>query len=379
MMKRRNFGRNFASASLAGGLSATALASCNSSSTQSANEASASSDSAQPRVEWRMAATWTKAVDVVFGSAEILSARVKAMTGGRFVITPYESGEIVGGLEVFDAVKEGTVECGHTSGAFYVDKNPIFGIGTMPFGLNAQQQNAWLYYGGGLEALQAVYADYGIINFPVGNSGVQMGGWFKEAVNTPEDFNGLTMRLPGLGGKVMERLGMKAISLSPNDIFPAMEAGEIDAAEFIGPYDDEKLGLYNLAPHYYYPGWWDPGSLFELYVNLEAWNQLPAEYQEIFKSAAVEANLKMLARYDAENGAALQRLINKGTKLLPFSPEILQAARNIAVDIQQELADEDADFKAIYESWDQFRNRVYQWNKVNELSFAGFAFNASGS
>ncbi len=204
-----------------------------------------------------------------------------------------------------------------------------------------------------------------------------MGGWFKEVVNTPEDFNGLTMRLPGLGGKVMERLGMKTVSLSPDDIFPAMEAGEIDAAEFIGPYDDEKLGLYNLALHYYYSGWWDPGSLFEIYVNLDAWNQLPTEYQEIFKSAAVEANLKMLARYDAENGAALQRLISKGTKLLPFSPEILRTAKEIAIDIHQELAAEDTAFRQVYEQWRQFRSEVYQWNQINEMSFADFAFNAS--
>ncbi|NEQ55494.1 MAG: ABC transporter substrate-binding protein [Leptolyngbya sp. SIO3F4] len=366
-MKRRTF----LNTSTISAISAGTLAGCGSTTSSTAEE---STTNIQPRVEWRMAATWTKAVDVVFGSAETLSRRVKAMTNGRFVITPYESGEIVPGLEVFDAVKDGTVECGHTSGAFYIDKNPIFGIGTMPFGLNAQQQNAWLYFGGGLEVLQSVYADYGIINFPVGNSGVQMGGWFKNVIETPEDFKRLTMRLPGLGGKVMERLGMKTISLSPDDIFPAMESGKIDAAEFIGPYDDEKLGLYNLAPYYYYPGWWDPGSLFEIYVNLDAWNQLPITYQEIFKSAAIEANLRMLARYDAENGAALQRLILRGAILLPFSPEILQTTQKAAIEFQQELASEDSAFRQVYEQWNQFRSQVYQWHRINELSFADYAF-----
>ena len=373
-MKRRHF----IQASTVSVASATALGSCGQDAFQEQISLTSDTDLASvhhPIVQWRMATTWTKAVDIVFGSAETLSRRVKAMTGGRFVITPYESGEIVPGLEVFDAVRDGTVECGHTSGAFYVDKNPVFGIGTMPFGLNAQQQNAWLYYGNGLETLQATYADYGIINFPAGNSGVQMGGWFKQEVNTLQDLQGLKMRLPGLGGKVMDRLGMKTVSLPLDAIFPAMEAGEIDAVEFIGPYDDEKLGFYHLASYYYYPGWWDPGSLFEVYVNLDAWNQLPIEYQEIFKSASAEANIRMLAQYDAENGAALQRLISRGTQLLPFSQDILQIAREVAFQLHEEIAEQNATFRQIYEQWKLFRSHAYQWNRINELSFANFAFN----
>ena len=274
------------------------------------------------------------------------------MTNGKFEITPYSAGEIVGGLEVLDAVQQGTVPCGHTASYYYVGKNPALAFGTtVPFGLTAQQQNAWYYHGGGLEIMHKLYSDFNIISFPAGNSGVQMGGWFKREINTINDLKGLTMRIPGFGGEVMKKLGVNTQVLPGGEIYLALERGAIDAAEWVGPYDDQKLGLNNAAKYYYYPGWWEPGPTFEVQVNLDEWNKLPKEYQETFKSAAYQANINMLAKYDALNGAALAELIAKGTELRPYSQEILQAAQKAAFEFYEEKASQDGTFKEVYEQW----------------------------
>ena len=300
--------------------------------------------------------------------------RVDEMTGGRFTIDPFAAGEIVPGLQVLDAVQAGTVECGHSASYYYVGKNPALAFGTsVPFGLNAQQQNAWYYYGGGLEIMHKLYSDFGVLNFPAGNTGVQMGGWFKQQIQSVADLSGLKMRIPGLGGEVMARLGVNVQVLPGGEIFLALDRGAIDAAEWVGPYDDEKLGLKDAAEFYYYPGWWEPGPTLEIQVNLAAWNSLPKEYQEIVKTAAYEANINMLAQYDALNGPALKRLMDGGTQLIPYSDEILQAAQSEAFGFFEEKASEDATFKEVYEQWKQFREDIYQWNRVNELSFARFA------
>ncbi|NER06737.1 MAG: ABC transporter substrate-binding protein, partial [Okeania sp. SIO3C4] len=245
------------------------------------------------------------------------------------------------------------------------------------FGFTAQQQNAWLYHGGGLEAIQNVYAQFNIINFPAGNTGAQMGGWFRREINTVADLNGLKMRIPGIGGDVMSKLGVNVQVLPGGEVYLALERGAIDAAEFSGPYDDEKLGLYRAAKYYYYPGWWEPGPTLDLLVNLDAWKKLPREYQEIFQSAAYEANLNMLAQYDALNREALARLIEKGVQLRAFSPEIMEAAQKAAFEFYEESASQDRSFKEVYQQWKKFREQVFNWNKVNELSFAQFAFNNS--
>ena len=295
------------------------------------------------------------------------------MTGGRFTIKPYAAGEIVPGLEVLDAVQNGTVECGHTASYYYVGKNSALAFGTsMPFGLTAQQQNSWLYHGGGLEAMQKVYADFNVINFPAGNTGAQMGGWFKREVKSLADLKGLKMRIPGLGGEVMSRLGVNVQVLPGGEIFLALDRGAIDAAEWIGPYDDEKLGLNKAAPFYYYPGWWEPGATLEVQVNKSQWDKLPQEYQEVFKTAAMEANLNMLAQYDALNRNSLTRLLDSGTKLVAYSPDILAAAQKASFEIYEENAAKNPTFKEIYQQWNEFRSSVSQWNKINQLSFANF-------
>ncbi|MGV2830113.1 TRAP transporter substrate-binding protein [Myxosarcina sp. GI1(2024)] len=326
-----------------------------------------------PNLRWRMVTSWPKSLDTIFGGARTICDRVAAMTGGRFTIEPYAAGEIVPGLEVLDAVQNGTVECGHTASYYYLGKNPALAFGTtVPFGLNAQQQNAWLYYGGGLEAMQELYADFNIINFPAGNSGAQMGGWFKQEIQSLSDLNGLKMRIPGLGGKVMSRLGVNVQVLPGGEVYLALERGAIDAAEWVGPYDDKKLGLDRAATYYYYPGWWEPGSTFEVQVNRSQWDKLPVEYQEIFKTAAMEANLNMLAKYDALNREALQSLVASGTKLTPYSSEILQAAQTAAFDLYEENSSQDTAFNRVYEQWKQFRDSVIQWNQINQLSYDNF-------
>ncbi|MBE9100258.1 TRAP transporter substrate-binding protein [Vacuolonema iberomarrocanum] len=326
-----------------------------------------------PSLSWRMATSWPQALDTIYGGAQTVSDRVKELTSGRFTIEPYAAGEIVPGLEVLDAVQARTVECGHTASYYYVGKNPALAFGTtVPFGLNAQQQNAWFYHGGGLDAMHNLYADFNVINFPAGNTGVQMGGWFNREVNSIADLQGLKMRIPGLGGEVMAALGVNVQVLPGGEIFLALDRNAIDAAEFVGPYDDEKLGLADAAEFYYYPGWWEPGATLELQVNRQAWESLPTEYQEAIKTAAFEANLNMLSKYDALNGAALKRLVDRGVKLTPYSDEILQAAEQASFEIYEQNASNDATFKEIYDAWRTFRDDVYGWNRINELSFSRF-------
>ena len=326
-----------------------------------------------PKVRWQMVTSWPKSLDTIFGGAQTICDRVSAMTGGKFTIEPYAAGEIVPGLEVLDAVQNGTVQCGHTASYYYVGKNSALAFGTsLPFGLTAQQQNAWFYHAGGIEAMHKVYSDFNVINFPAGNTGAQMGGWFKKEVKTLNDLKGLKMRIPGLGGKVMARLGVNVQVLPGGEIFLALDRGAIDAAEWGGPYDDEKLGLNKAAPYYYYPGWWEPGATLEVQVNKSQWDKLPIEYQEIFQTAAKEANLNMLSQYDALNRNALQSLISQGTKLAPYSPEILQAAQKASFEIYEENASKSATFQEIYQEWSKFRSLVSQWNQINELSFSNF-------
>lgn len=337
-----------------------------------ANAAAQSSD--LPSIEWQMATSWPVSLDTIFGGAEVFAQRVSAMTAGKFVITPRAAGELAPGTQVLDVVSEGAVQCGHTASYYYVGKSPVTAFGTaLPFGLTAQQQNAWLYEGGGLELLQGFYADrFNVIQFPAGNTGAQMGGWFRKEINTVADLQGLKMRIPGLGGQVMAKLGVTVQVLAGGEIFAALETGAIDAAEWVGPYDDEKLGLNTVAEFYYYPGWWEPGPSLEVEINLDEWNNLPQEYQEIVKTAAFEANMIMLARYDARNNEALGRLVDTGTQLRAYSDEILAAASAASEELYGEFSASDADFKNIYDQWAAFRTRVRSWNNLNEGSFNSF-------
>ncbi len=329
--------------------------------------------SSLPTVEWRMATSWPNALDVLQGAAVAIGERVSAMTEGRFTISVFEAGEIVPALEVLDAVQNRTVECGHTAAYYFIGKNEAFGIATsLPFGLTAQQQNAWLYYGGGLEAVQGLYRDFGVVSFPAGNTGVQMGGWFKREINTLDDLKALRFRIPGLGGRVMQQLGVDTQTLAGGDTYLALDRGAIDAAEWVGPYDDEKLGLNKAAQFYYYPGWWEPGSTLDVLINQQAWDELPRVYQEIFKTVASEANITMLSEYESRNQEALDRLVAGGTILRPYSEEIMVAAQQAAFDLYEETASSNPSFKAIFEPWKEFRRKIHQWNGTNESTLMQF-------
>ncbi|MBP0028094.1 TRAP transporter substrate-binding protein DctP [Roseofilum sp. Guam] len=327
----------------------------------------------QPLIRWRMATSWPKSLDIIFGAAEILCRRVEQMTEGRFTITPYPANEIISPLQILDGVIAGTVECGHSSLLFSFERNPALGLlSGVPFGMNTQQHNAWFYYGGGLEAMEKIYQDFGVNVFPAGNTGLQMGGWFSRQINSINDLKGLKMRIPGLGGKILERLGCEVQVLPGDQIFPALEQGTIDAAEWIGPYDDEKLGLNRIAPYYYYPGWWEPSSVLIALVNRRQWDQLPKTYQEIFRSAALEAYFFTISRYDAANGEALERMMLSGTELRPYSQDILQNAYQVALELYEEYASESDDFARIYQQGKQFQSRIYKWYPINDLTYSDF-------
>ena len=325
-----------------------------------------------PELNWDMPTSWPVALDAIFGGAQTFANTVSTLTGGKFTITPRPAGEVAPGTEVLNVVQEGAFPIGHTASYYYIGKSPVTAFGaTVPFGLTAQQQNAWLYDGGGLQLLQDAYKKlFNVIQFPAGNTGVQMGGWFRKEINTVADLQGLKMRIPGLGGQVMAKLGVTVQTLPGGEIFQALQTGAIDAAEWVGPYDDEKLGLHKAAQFYYYPGWWEPGPSLEVEINLDEWNTLPAFYQECIKVAAYVANMSMLATYDARNNDALARLVEGGVQLRAYSEEIMNAAEEVSFALYDELAANDADFAAVYTEWKKFRDRIYAWHNINEVSFA---------
>lgn len=385
-MKRREFLRK-AAVGVTGSAAALTLGACTTgvpTASQASPQAGASQPAGSqapgqltslPTLEWRMATSWPTSLDTIFGGAQTVADRVSAMTNGKFRIRPYAAGELVPGLQVLDAVQAGTVEMGHTAAYYYVGKSPVFAFGTsLPFGLNAQQQNAWLYHGGGLQQLQEFYKQFNIIAFPAGNTGVQMGGWFKNEIASLSALRGLKMRIPGLGGQVMTKLGVVTQAIAAPEIYQALETGAIDATEWVGPYDDEKLGFNKIAQYYYYPGWWEPGPTLDIQINLSKWNELPVEYQEILKTAAYEANVNMLASYDAKNREALARLVQGGTQLTPYSEEIMAAAEAASFELYDEFSASDPTFKAIFEPWRAFRDSVYAWNKINEVGFTSYVY-----
>ena len=364
-MKRRDFLKKSAGAAIG----ATALGACGGSTPE------APAIQTRRNIQWRMVSSFPPGLDTIYGGAKVLAERVEALSEGRFKIRPYAAGEIVPGLQVLDAVQQGTVQSGHTASYYFTGKNQALAFDTaMPFGMTTRQQSAWLSEGGGLELLAEVFADFNVLSFPAGSTGAQMGGWFRREVETVEDLQGLKMRIPGLGGEVMDRLGVTVQVLAGGDIYPALERGAIDATEWVGPYDDEKLGFHQIAKYYYYPGWWEPGPNLSALVNRDAWNELPSTYQEIFASAAHESHRTMLNRYDARNPAALRRLVEYGTQLRPFSKEILDACRTTGEDLMQEYAATDAGYAKILEAWTKFRDDSYKWFATAEQAFAGYSF-----
>jgi len=332
--------------------------------------------SSMPAIEWRMGTSWPIALDTIYGGAVTVAERVAELSNGMFKITTFPAGELFPGLEVLQNVQQGTVESGHTALYYYVGLDPAWAFATsLPFGLTAQQQNAWLYHGGGEAAINKLGANFNVISFAAGNTGTQMGGWFRREINTVADLQGLKMRIPGLGARVLGKLGVVTQTLPGGEIFQALSTGAIDAAEWVGAYDDEKLGLPDAAEFYYAPGWWEPGPSLHAVFNLDAWNKLPKEYQNFLRVACWEANMNMLAKYDALNNDALERILAKGKKLRVYSDEILNAAQKAAFELFAESAEKSAAFKEIFPGWNSFRQKIQRWHQTNELPFNLFVKN----
>ncbi len=328
----------------------------------------------QPRLRWRLASSFPKSLDTIFGAAEAMAARVEALTDGRFKIRVYAAGEVVPGLQVLDAVQNAQVEMGHSASYYFIGKSPALAFDAcLPFGLDARQHLAWLR-AGGLELLRKRFADFNVVNLPGGNTGVQMGGWFREPVRSLEDLKGLKMRIPGMGGKVMSRLGATVQVLAGGDIYPALERGAIDATEWVGPYDDKRLGFHQVVKNYHYPGWWEPGPALSFYVNAAAWEKLPASYKAALEAAAAEAGVGMLNAYDALNPVAFESLRAEGVDVLPFPDDVMKAAAAHSEELIADYCEEDAAFKALFEHWNAFRKASNAWLGTAELSYARFAF-----
>ena len=333
-----------------------------------------------PSVEWRLASSFPPSADLLHGAAIRVGERVAQMTGGNFTIRSYSAGELVPPLQVMDAVMQGTVQCGLSPAYFYVGKHPALAFDTaIPFGLNTRQQVSWLHYGGGRELINSIYSDFGIMSIPTISSPGQMGGWFREPVESLADLAGLRFRIPGVGGEIMSRLGVTVQILSGAEIYPALERGAIDATEWVGPYDDEKLGLHQIAKNYYYPGWWEPGMTMGLLVNLEAFNELPIDYQHILTAACGETAVYTLSKYDVEEPLAMRRLIqDHGVILRQYSDDILDAAwRESNAYLEEQAADEPI-FGEVYESWSAFRSEAFRYSASNELAYQRYAFALAG-
>jgi TRAP-type mannitol/chloroaromatic compound transport system substrate-binding protein len=299
-------------------------------------------------------------------------------TDNKFQIRVFAAGEIVPGLQVADAVQNGTVECGHTASYYYVGKDPTFAFDTaVPFGLNARQQDAWMIHGGGRELMNEFYKEYNIHAVTCGNTGAQMGGWFRKEIKTVEDLKGVKMRIGGFAGQVLTKLGLIPQQIAGGEIYPALEKGTIDAAEWVGPYDDQKLGFNKVAPNYYYPGWWEGGPQLSMFINIAKWNELPKAYQTALENACARAHTWMVSKYDAQNPKALRELVAAGTKLLPFPQPVMEACFNAANDLYAETSAKNAKFKKVFDQWKAFRGEQVLWFRVAEGTFDNFMFRAS--
>jgi TRAP-type mannitol/chloroaromatic compound transport system substrate-binding protein len=326
-----------------------------------------------PQITWRMPVSWPKSLDTLYGGAEQFVRYVAEATGGKFQIRPMLGDERIPPLEVTEAVANGTVEACHTAPYYMWAKDPTFAFGcAVPFGLNGRMQNAWWLEGGGEQLMNAFYAKYNIYGLLAGNTMAQMGGWFRKEITTIDSLKGIKMRIGGFAAAVISRLGVVPQQMAGGDIFPALEKGTIDAAEWVGPHDDEKLGLHKVAKFYYYPGWWEGGAMVHVQVNKEKWEALPKDYQAILKAAAAQAHNAMVARYDALNPIALKKILATGTQLRPFSEAIMDACFKAANEVYAEISEKNDDFKKHWESIKAFRADQYLWLQLADNSYDNY-------
>ena len=328
---------------------------------------------AQAAVRWRLSSSFPKALDTIYGAAEVFAAKVKAMSGGKFEISTHAGGEITPPFGVVDAVQQGSVECAHTAPYYFFGKNEAFALGcAVPFGLNSRQMTAWMYQGNGLKLMHEFYAKYGMTSFPMGNTGTQMGGWYRKEIKSLKDIKGLKMRIGGFAGKVLEPMGAVPQNIPGGEIYTALEKGTIDAAEWVGPYDDQKLGFNKVAPFYYYPGWWEGGPQLDLYINQKAFDALSAENKAIIESAAAFAHTDMQAKYDARNPTALKQLVGAGTKLRPFPNDVMAEAFKVSQQLYSDLSAKNPEWAKVYADYAKFRADSNLWFRFTEARFDSF-------
>jgi len=321
----------------------------------------------QPAVRWRMPSSFPKNLPTVFGNAQSIASIVSAMTDGKFTITAAGAGELVPPLGVLDAVQANAVECGHSAGFYYIGKEPalVFDTGA-PFGMGPRQHTAWMTYGGGQELMAELYQRFNVVAIPCGNTGAQMGGWFRKEIRTPEDFKGLRIRAAGFLGHIYTKLGATPQQIPASDVYPALEKGTIDAVEFVGPYDDEKLGLSKVARYYYGPGVLERGASLSLMINKTAWDQLPASYKAALQAACAQAGNDLLAKYDANNMQALKRIVGAGAKLGTWSRPIMEAMQRASIAVMQEQAAASETFRKVHDHWKAFLDDQIVWASVND-------------
>ena len=324
-------------------------------------------------VRWRLASSFPKALDTIYGAAEDFAAKVNEMSGGKFVITVHAGGEIIPAFGVVDGIQQGTIEAAHTAPYYFFGKDEAFAMDcAIPFGLNSRQLTAWMYQGNGLKLYREFYGAYNIVNFPMGNTGAQMGGWFRKQINGVKDLKGLKMRLGGFAGKVMGQLGVIPQNIPGGEIYQSLEKGTIDATEWVGPYDDEKLGFNKVAKYYYYPGWWEGGAQLSLYINNKAYEALSAENKAIVECAAAFAHTNMQAKYDALNPAAIKRLAGQGVLIKPFPKSVMDAAFSAAKSVYADLDKSNPKWKKIYADYAKFRDDSNLWTRFSEANFDSY-------
>ena len=325
---------------------------------------------AQSTIRWRLASSFPKSLDTIYGAAEVFAKKIGEMSGGKFQISVHAGGELMPPFGVVDGVQKGSVEMAHTAPYYFVGKDETFAIGcAIPFGLNSRQMSAWMYEGNGLKLMREFYAQYNIISFPGGNTGAQMGGWYRKPIKSLADMKGLKMRIGGFAGKVIERLGSVPQNIPGGEIYQALEKGTIDAAEWVGPYDDQKLGFHKVAPYYHFPGWWEGGPQLDFYINQKAYDALSAEYKAMVEAASSHAHTEMQARYDARNPLALKQLVAAKTQLVQMPKAVMDAAFKASMDIYSELNEKNPNWRKVYADYAQFRADQNMWFRFTEATF----------
>ena len=328
---------------------------------------------AQAAIRWRLASSFPKALDTIHGAADTFARAVKNMSGGKFEVSVHAPGEIMPAFGVVDGVQQGSIEIAHTAPYYFFGKDETFALGTaIPFGLNSRQMTAWMYEGNGMKLMREFYAKYNIVNFPCGNTGAQMGGWYRKEIKSVKDMKGLKFRVGGFAGKVIERMGGVPQNIPGGEIYTSLEKGTIDAAEWVGPYDDQKLGFAKVAPFYYYPGWWEGGPQLDVFINNKAFESLSPEYKAIVEAAAAFAHTEMQAKYDARNPGALKALVGQKVKVLPFPKDVMDLAYKESMALYAEVSAKNPNWKKVYDDYSAFRKDQNLWFRFTEAKFDSF-------